>query len=68
MKLPPPISPCFYKEKGEWEKIMKVDEEICSSFLARMERTKSMSRSTKKRKTLDDVELSLEIKRSVISY
>ena len=33
VKLPPPIFPCFYKEKEEWDRITKKDEEICSSFL-----------------------------------
>ena len=65
VKLPPPNFPCFYKEKEEWDKISKIDEEMCSSFLDRIEITKSRSRSNKKRKKLDDVEISLEIKKQI---
>ena len=64
MRFPPPILPCFFQQKEKWEKILKKDEEMCLSFISRIQVPKSRRRPTK-RKRFDDIQNFLDVNNQI---
>ena len=60
----PPILPNFLKdkEKKEWDQIVRIDNEKLLLFLENIKKEQERSERPKKRKKIDDIQLSLDIK------
>ena len=55
------------KGKEEWNKIIQIDDEMCFKYLDRLKKEKERASRPKKRKLLDDIQISLDCNNQILN-